>query len=136
MLRLSDERIEEIRSLNFPPIIHRCDLNSTHLSPYMRQRYVEEEKTFDQASLIQTYRGEGLFVFSPLLKFYIELGYEVRNIRMATQYLAEEAFAPFIKKGVRMRIEATYEGDDTKANTAKTLINSSYGKVQILNVNT
>ncbi len=104
-------------------------MNDSHLSPYMQQRYVEEEKTFDQASLIQTYRGEGLFVFSPLLQFYLEMGYEVRNVRMATQYLGERAFAPFIDKAVRMRIEATYEGDETKANTAKTLINSSYGKV-------
>ena len=100
----------------------------------MRKRYEEEEKTFDQSSLIQTFRGEEMFVFSPLLKFYIELGYEVRNVQMATQYLGERGIAPFIDKAVRMRIEATYEGDDTKANTAKVMVNSSYGNVCIFSL--
>ena len=97
----------------------------------MQQRYREDDKDFDQESLVQTFRGENLFVFSPLLRFYLQLGYEVRNVRIATQYLGERGIAPFIDKAVRMRIEATYEGDETKANTAKVMINSSYGNVRI-----
>ena len=97
----------------------------------MQQRYREDDKDFDQESLVQTFRGENLFVFSPLLRFYLQLGYEVRNVRIATQYLGERGIAPFIDKAVRMRIEATYEGDETKANTAKVMVNSSYGNVSI-----
>ena len=131
-LRLSDERTEEIRWINFPPIIANQNVTMEHLSPYMRKRFEEEGKQLDQRSLIQTYRGEGLFVFTPLLRFYLELGYEMRNVRLATQYLPEKAFAPFIEKAVQMRIEATYEKDETKANTAKTMVNSSYGKVYFI----
>jgi len=95
----------------------------------MAGRYQEEGKKLDQQGLIQTYRGEDLFLLSELLVFYIDLGYEVRNVRMATQYLGENCLAPFINKVVKMRIEATNEGDDTKANTAKVMGNSSYGKL-------
>jgi len=70
-----------------------------------------------------------MFVLSDLLLFYLELGYEIRNIRMATQYLGENCMAPFINKVVDMRIKATDEGDETKANTAKVMGNSSYGKL-------
>ena len=95
----------------------------------MAGRYYEEGKTLDQQGLIQTYRGEDLFVLSELLVFYLNLGYEVKNIRMATQYLGENCMAPFINKVVDMRIQATDEGDETKANTAKVMGNSSYGKL-------
>ena len=95
----------------------------------MAQRYKEEEKSLKQEVLIQTYRGKNMFVLSDLLLFYLELGYEIRNIRMATQYLGENCMAPFINKVVDMRIKATDEGDETKANTAKVMGNSSYGKL-------
>ena len=129
--RCDDDVIERLRSTNFPPLIHRRNINVEHLSPYMKKRFEEENKKIDQECLVQTYRGEDLFVFSPLLQFYLKLGYTVLNIKLATQYLPERCFAPFIEKAVNMRIKATYENDETKANTAKTLVNASYGKVII-----
>ena len=95
----------------------------------MESRYEQENKTLDQDGLVQTYRGENLFVLSDLILFYLDLGYEVRNIRLAVQYLGEHSLAPFINKVVNMRIQATDEGDETKANTAKIFGNSSYGKL-------
>jgi len=73
-------------------------INESILSPYMETRYEQEDKKLDQQALLQTYRGEGLFVLSELLVYYIEMGYEVRNIRMATQYLGENCLAKFINK--------------------------------------
>ena len=95
----------------------------------MAQRFKDENKKINEEVLIQTYRGKNLFVLSELLDFYLQLGYEIRNIRMATQYLGENCMAPFINKVTQMRIEATNEGDDSKANTAKLMGNSSYGKL-------
>jgi len=95
----------------------------------MASRYEEENKKLNKDGLLQTYRGENLFVLSELLLCYMDMGYEVRNIKMAVQYLGENALAPFINKVVSMRIEATDEGDETKANTCKIMGNSSYGKL-------
>ena len=125
-LWLSDEKIEKIKWINFPPIIAKKRITLDHLSDYMKKRYQEEQRPLDQFSLVQTYRGEKLFVFSELVRFYLELGYEVKNITLATQYIGEECLAPFSNKVVDMRIQATYENDDTKSNTAKVLGNSRY----------
>ena len=113
-LWISDERIEELKWINFPPIISKRQLSDEYLSGYMKTRFEKENRKLDQECLIQTYRGTKLFVFSPLLKFYFELGYEMKNVTMATQYLGERCFKPFIDKVVEMRIQATYEGDETK----------------------
>lgn len=94
----------------------------------MKSRYNEEGRKLDQIGLVQTYRGQNLFLFSELIKFYLELGYEIRNVKLATQYLGEKCFAKFIKEVVDMRVEATGK-DETKANTAKIIGNSSYGKL-------
>ena len=125
----SDELIEKLKWINFPPIIAKRNVDGEILSPYMAERYAQENKTLDQQALIQTYRGKNLFVLSELLAFYLDLGYEVRNIQMATQYLGEHCFVPFINKAVDMRIKATDAGDETKSNTAKIMCNSSYGKL-------
>ena len=113
-LWISDERIDEIKWINFPPIISKRQITTDHLSNYMKARFETENRRLDQESLVQTYRGTNLFVFSPLLKFYFELGYEMKNVKMATQYLGQRCFKPFIDKVVEMRIRATYEGDETK----------------------
>ena len=95
----------------------------------MLARYEAEGKKLDQQSLIQTYRGKKLFVFSELLRFYLDMGYVASNITIATQYLGERCLEKFISKAVKMRIKATYENDENKANTAKIISNSSYGKL-------
>ena len=95
----------------------------------MSQRFEDEGKQMAKEALVQTFKGENLFLLSDLLVFYMELGCEIRNVRKATQYLGEHCMAKFINKVVQMRIEATDEGDETRANTAKIIANSSYGKL-------
>ena len=127
--RCDDRTVEHLKWINFPPIISKMNVKSNILSHYMAGRYEQEEKKMDQEALIQTYKGKDLFLLTDLLRFYLDLGYEIRNIQTATQYLGENCMAPFINKVVDMRIKATDEGDETKANTAKILGNASYGKL-------
>ena len=124
ILRCPDELIEQLKWINFPPIISKQRITLDHLSDYMKKRYEEEGRKLDQESLVQTFRGENLFVFSELLKFYLHLGYEIRNVRMATQYLGEKCFAPFISKVVNMRIRAEkIDNDPTKVKMSNSTIN-------------
>jgi len=64
----------------------------------MSDRFDAENQKLPKDALLQTYRGEGLFMLSELLVYYIEMGYEIRNVRMATQYLGENCLAAFINK--------------------------------------
>ena len=119
--------IDELKWINFPPVFQKLDLTMDHLSDYMRGRFEQEDRKPGKQSLVQTYRGEDMYVFSELLQFYLQLGYEVRNVRLAVQYMGEQCLAPFIEKVTRLRIEAGQ--DETKSNTAKILGNASYGKL-------
>ena len=98
LFRISDDDIERLKWINFPPIISKRQVDESILSPYMETRYEQDNRKLDQEALLQTYRGEGVFVLSELLAYYMEMGYEIRNVRMATQYLGENCLAQFINK--------------------------------------
>ena len=65
---------------------------------------------------------------TPLIKFYLDLGLQVTNVTKFIQYKAGKSLAPFASKVYRMRCEATYQNDESKATTAKLFGNSGYGK--------
>ena len=126
----TDEKlIEELKELNFPPVFNKVKLTNDHLSPFMLERFNQEGRTLDQTTLVQTFNASQVFLLSELARFYMELGMKLKNIKLFTQYLGEQCFAPFIDKVTTMRIQATYEGDETKSNTAKVIGNSAYGKL-------
>ena len=122
----SDDIIDKMKSNNFPPIFQKVTLTEDHLSEYMLKRFQEEGRTLDQRTLIQTYRAKQILLLTSLVRFYLSIGLEVRNVTNFTQYLGEKSLKPFIDKVTEMRIEAsrpdTY--DITKSNTAKIIGNS------------
>ena len=69
---------------------------------------------------------------TPLAEFYLSLGMKITNITKFVQYEGGAALKPFAEKVVNMRIEATYEKDEAKSNTAKLYGNS--GKFSITSV--
>ena len=107
----------------FPPLIRRMDLEERHLSPYMRERFTEEQKS-PTTTVVQTYHAKQLFCLTELVKFYLELGYKVSNITAVYQYEPGKALLPFVEKVTKMRCQATMEGDDAKQQTAKLIGNS------------
>ena len=102
----------------FPPVIQRATITEEMLSPYMRQRYLEEAKTPSE-TVIQSYHGKQVFVMSTMVNRWLELGMKVSNITTFVQYQPGRALAPFVKKVTEGRIAATYEKDEAKANTYK-----------------
>ena len=120
-----EEKIEEWKrnGFLFPPLVRKIDLEEHHLSPYMKQRYIEEQKS-PASTLVQTYHAKQLFCLTKLAKFYLKLGYKVSNITAVYQYEPGKALLPFVEKVTKMRCEATMEGDDAKQLTAKLIGNS------------
>ena len=107
----------------FPPVIQRMTLEEQHLSPYMLERYTEDQRS-PAETVVQTYNGTQLFVFTPVVQHYIKRGMKIRNITQFVQYQPGEIFKPFTEKVTEGRTAATYAKDEAKANTFKLFGNS------------
>ena len=119
-----EDVLEEMAEQNFPPIFNKRKLTKENMSRYMRERFEEEGRKIDDEVLIQTYRASNILIHTCLVEFYLSIGLQITNIKFFHQYLGEKGIAPFMEKVTRMRIDATYEKDETKANTAKITGNS------------
>ena len=83
----------------FPPIVRQMTVKMEMLSPYMREKYEVEGTSCEEPTLCQTYSGEDLLLYTPLIRFYMEKGLHVYNCKQFMQYLPGRVFAPFVKKG-------------------------------------
>ena len=81
----------------FPPVIQRMDMTEDHLSPYMRQRYIEEQRK-PQTTVVQTYNGSGVFVLSSMVQLWMERGMKISNVKTFIQYQPGCALEPFVQK--------------------------------------
>lgn len=129
-VRTPPELIEKFEksSFLFPPVIKRSIITDDLISPFMKERMIEQERKAGQSTLIQTYNGDDLLLMTPIIQFYLDEGIEVSNITSFIQYIPGRGLAPFVNKVVSMRIQATEEGDDAKQLTAKLFGNAGYGK--------
>ena len=107
----------------FPPVITKQVIGDEMLSPYMKELN-RNSKVKQEASPVQTYHGTNLFLFTPLVQLYMELGLKISNVREVVQYYPGKCFLPFANRVVQLRSEATRDGDDAKQLTAKLFGNS------------
>ena len=102
----------------FPPVITKQVIGDEMLPPFMKELN-EHSKLKKEASPVQTYHGTNLFLFTPLVKLYMDMGLKVSNVREVIQYYPGKCFLPFANQVVKLRSEATRDGDDAKQLTAK-----------------
>ena len=107
----------------FPPVITKQIIEDDMLSPFMKELN-ENIKVKQEASPVQTYHGTNLFLFTPLVKLYMDLGLKISNVKEVIQYFPGKCFLPFANRVVQLRSEATRDGDDAKQLTAKLFGNS------------
>ena len=107
----------------FPPCIQRKQLGMEHLSPFMAQRYAEQNRE-PQSTVVQTYNAQGVLLMTEMVKLYLERGIKVTNIQKVMQYQPGRALSPFVEKVTSMRIAAKVENDEAKGTTAKLMGNS------------
>ena len=102
----------------FPPVITKQVIGDEMLSPFMKE-LIQNSNLKQEASPVQTYHGTNLFLFTPLVKMYMEMGLKISNVREVIQYYPGKCFLPFADRVVQLRSEATRDGDDAKQLTAK-----------------
>ena len=83
----------------FPMVINRLEITKDHLSPYMKKRYEQEQKSPDM-TVVQTYNGKNQFVMTPIVQLWLQRGMKVSNIRLFVQYQPGAGLRPFVQKVV------------------------------------
>ena len=104
----------------FPPVITKQVIGDDMLSPFMKE--LNDKKPVE--SPVQTYHGKNLFLFTPMVKLYMDMGLKISNVTEVVQYYPGKCFLPFANRVVQLRSEATRDGDDAKQLTAKLFGNS------------
>ena len=108
----------------FPPVITKQIIEDDMLSPFMQTVNKANPLKTKDSSPIQTYHGSSVFLFTPLVQFYLEMGMTITNVTEVVQYVPGKCFLPFANRVVKLRSEATRDGDDAKQLTAKLFGNS------------
>ena len=89
----------------FPPVFQKMQITSDMLSDYMREKYIENESSSEEPTLVQTYNGVDLLLYTPLILFYASKGFEIYDCKKFTQYIPGKVFATYVKKGeTRLRV--------------------------------
>ena len=114
---------KRFKNFLFPPIFKRGAITKEMLSPYTLEQ-VEENPDYilPDKTVIQGYNAKQILLMTPLIRLYMQEGLEVSNPTRFIQYQPGKALKPFQDKVVKMRVEATHEGDDSKQLTAKVFI--------------
>ena len=94
----------------------------------MKSRYHAENKKLNMETVVQGYHGTDVFAMTPLIRFWKRQGLEIIDIKHFVQYQPGKMLKPFADEVTKLRIEATFDGDEGKAQSAKLVGNSGYGK--------
>ena len=82
----------------FPPIVRQMTVKMEMLSPYMREKYEVEGTSCEEPTLCQTYSGEDLLLYTPLIRFYMEKGYMFIIVSSLCNTCQVEYLHPLLKK--------------------------------------
>ena len=126
-LRSPQWLIEKFGHLNFPPIIRKSKITSDMVSPFMQERLAQLDRdvpTKGKDTVINAWHADNIMLFTPMLKWLLDLGVEMTDVTDIVQYSQSTCFSRFINNCVRGRIEATDAKKPTAAQTFKIAMNS------------
>ena len=64
-----------------------------------------------RTTLVQKFHTKGILLFTPLAKFYLELGLKITNISTFIQYSPNKIFVPFVDLITKGRVNAIETGN-------------------------
>ena len=103
----------------------------------MAERFKERKPTenkLERETVVQCFTATDHLIMTPLARLYLKMGLRITKISKVIQYVPGRPLSPFVKHVTNMRIEAERAGHMTKANSAKGVGNSGYGKVSLFNL--
>ena len=123
---------EELRAHfgEMQPVFKNIHLTRDDLGPFMR-RYAEEHDimTTPRRMLVGSFHGDKILLATPLLRWYLEHGLEVKRVYQVVEYTPSPCFRRFGDAVSTARREGDVHPHKTIiADTMKLLGNSGYGK--------
>ena len=79
-----------------------------------------------RTTLLQKFNAKGILLFTPLAKFYLELGLKITNIRQFVQYVPNKTFVPFVDLITKGRVDAIETGNQSLGLAYKNAGNRYY----------
>ena len=116
--------LQKILPLNFPPVIHRGEIDASMLSDFMLERCNVRGRKLPQETLIQTYNATQLLMYTPTIEFYLKLGLEITNISEFFQYLPVKPLDAFVQKITKGRVDAVKSKNKSLGTAYKIIGNS------------
>ena len=74
-------------------------------------------------TLMQTFHGKQLMIYSPTALFYLKLGLKISNVTKFIQYVPSNPMARFVQEITKGRIEATKSGSESLSSAYKIIGN-------------
>ena len=107
------------------PLLVQLDM----MGSFMQERLAElgrKVPTDGLPTVLNAWNGEKLLLFTPLLRWYLQLGIVMTEVHDVIQYQPNRCFKTFIDSCVKGRINATAAGKPTEAQSFKICVNSRY----------
>ena len=114
----------------FPPIFKNFVIQEKHLSKYQKDLLKKHNKKLDKnKKLIQSFVGDKILIYSPLLKWYVKHGLVVSKIHRFIECQPNDVFKEFTQKVSDARRRG--DADESKkliAEMMKLIGNSAFGR--------
>ena len=120
--------IEKYENLNFPLIFNDLKVTEEMLSAENLEMARARGIKFPYQAKTLTWNASGFIGTTPLLKFYLDLGMKLSNVRWAMQFQAGAPFSGFVEMMVKERIKAKIDGNDPAGDRAKFVLNSAVAR--------
>ena len=112
------------------PIFKNAVITEKDIGDYMRNKLKQDNKVFhDTKSLIGSYFGKQILLYTPLLKWYLQHGLEITKFHCLIKYEGTRCFKDFADEVSDARRAGDVNKDfELIAETMKLFGNSAYGK--------
>lgn len=111
----------------FPPIFKNVVISYNNLTPEMQK--IKNDQNWKSKSLISSYFGQKILLYTPLIKFYLKHGLKITKIYQIMEYQSARPFEKFVNEVCDARRAG--DKDPSKsiiAETMKLLGNSAFGR--------
>ena len=120
--------IEKFKHLNFPFIFNNVAVTEDLLSEETLKMAEARKTKFPVMAKTLTWNAENFIGCTPLLRFYLELGMKLENVRWALQYQPGAPFKDFVESLVNVRISAIENDNGPLGERAKFVLNSAVAR--------
>ena len=115
----------------FPPIFINQSVGEEGIPQHMKDYLAKSGRTAtpNQKKLLGVLKAKKVLLYTPLLKWYIEHGVEIKAVHRTIDYVPKKIFYWFVQEVANMRTKGDAEAEKALlAEIYKLLGNSAYGK--------